>query len=202
MQVSYANDLDTLEESSPGACTIHSCTLWGYGIISDLFISDVFLWIGDITFCFLLNVITLFNLKWWNWLLITKSQQLKKKYVMYICRKICMEKYQRVLSYYGNLLTYISYCFIKIKILNWIARFKNLQLVGEKWPNSPNKFIYMSMTYRYSVMGIIGLRHEVSTFTGRQPCWYLRGGGWREGGLTLSSSTCSFNLNCVCPIYL
>lgn len=55
MQVSYANDLDTLEESSPGACTIHPCTLWGYGIISDLFISDVFLWIGDITFCFFIK---------------------------------------------------------------------------------------------------------------------------------------------------
>lgn len=112
-----------------------------------------------------------------------KITTIEKKYVMYICRKqFCMEKYQRVSSYYGNLLTYISYCFIKIKILNWIARFKNLQLVGEKWPNSPNKFIYMGMTYRYSVMGIIGLRHEVSIFTGRQPCWYLGVGDEGEGG--------------------
>lgn len=97
-----------------------------------------------------------------------KITTIEKKNVMYTCRKqFCMEKYQRVSSYYGNLLTYISYCFIKIKILNWIARSKNLQLVGEKWPNLPNKFIYMGMTNRYSVMGIIGLRHEVSIFTGR-----------------------------------
>lgn len=74
MQMSQADDLDTLEESSPGAiqywvaCTIHPCTLGGYGIISDLFIfffkfiCYFFLLIGDITFCFSLNVFTLFNL--------------------------------------------------------------------------------------------------------------------------------------------
>lgn len=141
--------------------------LCGDTALFQIYLSQIFfLWIGDITFCFFfIKLITLFNLKWWNWLLITKSQQLKKN-VMYISQKqFCMEKYQRVSSYYGNLLTYISYCFIKIKILIWIARSKNLQLVGEKWPNLPNKFIYLGMTYRYSVMGIIGLRHEVSIFT-------------------------------------
>lgn len=146
--------------------------LCGDTALFQIYLSQIFfLWIGDITFCFLLNVITLFNLNWWNWLLITKSQQLKKKMLCIYAENSSVWKnireFRVTMVITCNLLTYISYCFIKIKILNWIARSKNLQLVGEKWPNLPNKFIYMGMTYRYSVIGIIGLRHEVSIFTGR-----------------------------------
>lgn len=42
-----------------------------------------------------------------------------------------------------------------------------LQLVGESWPNVPNKSIYIGMTCKYSVKGIVGIRNEITNFTGR-----------------------------------
>lgn len=43
---------------------------------------------------------------------------------------------------------------------------RNLQVVDGNWPNSRFKFIYMSITCRYLVKGIMRLRHIFTAVTG------------------------------------
>lgn len=97
-----------------------------------------------------------------------------EKTLLILCRVFriynCNELYVLDLNFpctFGTFLIMGRVISLAIKLhFRWL-KMGRFELVGESWPNVPNKSIYIGMTCKYSVKGIVGIRNEITNFTGR-----------------------------------